>query len=297
VYSDSGFKYASPIDGDNAISRGLDPCINCGRVDCDCGDTYWCDCPCLFPIWDFSFFSSKRRKHYRILNENVFTPLTKLQLENRQTSREFILDDYRYIITNLPSETSKIYKRAIKHIQSDNVRLDTLLTELRTSFATHNDLLDKTTRAINDTITRRLTSTHSTPISSGGSLYNYDMQEVKKYLSQIWRPSGGSETITDTLIARNINRSVRNRDPTSAYFVFNNFSVGRGTMDEFHNMSIALDEISRDPEITELLSEIEDSADNLLNQITEIKGMAREIKNLIDQQEYDTKIFRCCKFI
>jgi hypothetical protein len=68
-------------------------------------------------------------------------------------------------------------------------------------------------------------------------------------------------------------------------------------MDEFHNMSIALDEISRDPEITELLSEIEDSADNLLNQITEIKGMAREIKNLIDQQEYDTKIFRCCKFI
>jgi hypothetical protein len=123
------------------------------------------------------------------------------------------------------------------------------------------------------------------------------MQEVKKYLSQIWRPSGGNERISDALIARNICGSVRNRDSASSYLVFNNFSVGQGTEDEFHNISLALDEISRDPEIIELLSEIEDSRDHLWNQITEIKGMAREIKNLIDQQEYDTKIFKCCKFI
>ena len=33
-------------------------------------------------LWDFSFFSDKRRKHYRILNQSVFKPLTLLQLDN-----------------------------------------------------------------------------------------------------------------------------------------------------------------------------------------------------------------------
>lgn len=212
-------------------------------------------------------------------------------------SREFILDDYRYTITNLPSDGSKIYKRAIKHIRSDNPHLDTALTELRTSLRSHYNLLDKTARVINDTIIGRLISTHSTPISSGGSVYNYDIQKVQNYLSQIWRPSGGSERISDHLIERNIRSSVRQRDSASSYFVFNNISVGQGTQDEFDNMSLALDDISRNSEIAGLLSEVENSSDHMMNQITEIKRMACEITNPIDQQEYDTKIFRCCKFI
>jgi hypothetical protein len=78
-------------------------------------------------------------------------------------SRDFILDDYRYTIINLPSDTSKIYKRAVKHIKSDNPRLEALLSELRNSFSSHNDLIDKTAQVVNDRITRRLTSTHIQP--------------------------------------------------------------------------------------------------------------------------------------
>jgi hypothetical protein len=177
----------------------------------------------------------------------------------------------------------------------DNPQLRNALTDLRSSFTGHNNLLNEAARAINDTITARLTSTHLTPIATGGIAYNYNLPAVQKYLSQIWRPSGGSERISDGLIDRNIRSSVRKRDPIP-YFSFNGITVRQGSQAEFDKIGLALDEISRDRRIVGLLSSTENSADQLNNQISRIKEMAASIMGLIDQEDYDTKVLRCCTY-
>ncbi len=96
------------------------------------------------------------------------------------------------------------------------------------------------------------------------------------------------------LIEHNIRSGIRQRDPITSYFVFNNIPVGQGTQAEFDNMALALDEISRNGRIVGLLSSVENSADQLENQITRIREMAALIMDLIDQELYDTQVTRCC---
>jgi hypothetical protein len=220
--------------------------------------------------------------------------LTQLQLINTATSHEFILDDYRFVITNLPSESSRVYKRALRHMDFDDPQLRNTLTDLRRSFTTHNDLLNEAATMICDIIENRLTSTHLTPIVIGGRIYNYNLPAVQKYLSEIWRPSGGNERISYDLIERNISNSTRKRE--ISYFLFNNIPVGQGMQAEFDNMSIALDDISRNHKIVGLLYSIENSEDKLRDEITRIKEMAASIVGLIDREDYDTKVLRCCTY-
>jgi hypothetical protein len=125
------------------------------------------DCRCgyigFFPVWDFSFFSEKRTKHYLALNRSVFEPLSRLQVREVISDTDFIHNDFVFIIYNIPLESSRIYRLALRHMDFDDPELRTAITSLRTKIQTHNDLRDQVEMEIGLAIRRRLTTTHETP--------------------------------------------------------------------------------------------------------------------------------------
>src|SRR5690349_4332760 len=102
--------YFPPKSGEHCGDGGSDSCF----------DNWW-----GFPVLDFSFFSIKRRKHYKQLNQYVFKPLSNLELTRSGSSYDFVIDDFKFELRNLPSESSRIYRIAMSHMNHDNAQLPT----------------------------------------------------------------------------------------------------------------------------------------------------------------------------
>ena len=94
--------------------------------------------------WDFSFFSTKLLKHYETLKLHVFDELANLNLVSISgLRRDYIHEYYTFEITNLPSETSKIYQLALKHLSEDDLQIPREIESLKTILRDHNNWVNQ----------------------------------------------------------------------------------------------------------------------------------------------------------
>jgi hypothetical protein len=121
--------------------------------------------------WDFSFFSTELTKHYEQLRVNVFRPLANLNLVSKSEYRDYIHEIYTLEITNMPSETSKIYQLALKHINEDNSQIPKEIESLKKKLKVHDDSVNQLKKDIDESIEQKFTTTSSTPMNTGGNKY------------------------------------------------------------------------------------------------------------------------------
>lgn len=293
--SSLGFKYTS-LTSDIEYNTDFNSPSESREHSRDCGSDYCLDYWWPIPILDFSFFSIKRRRHYKKLNQHIFKPLGNLALIRNNQRYDFVIDDFKFDLTNLPSESSSIYKIALRHMEHDDPFLPQEIEDLKSMMQNHNNLVNETEKQISEIIIDRLKSTHSTPLKTGGTNYSYDFKSVYKYLSYGWKLTTVDEIMSTQKVEDFIPSSYTEYNKTNCYFYFDNVPVGKGTEIEFERMKYALCDIVRNKDILGLLSNLKSSQNNLENQTNSIKKLAKDTVDLIDQELYDTKVIRCCTY-
>lgn len=220
----------------------------------------------------------------------MFRPLSSLRLIQPLQSYR-IEDDFRRIVDNIPSGPSVVYALALRHLEYNNNRqLPQSLSNLTVMMETHNELIVRTSNEITNTIKSKLAASSSSPLKIGAR-YKYDFNSVYTYLSRVWR------RMTSESRVERVQHHINNAKPyrsIEGIFYFNGQPCGEGSEQEFEKMKKALYEILQNNDLLTRLAELETSLEAQSNQIQNIRVMAKEIVNLIDQNLYDTRVSGCC---
>jgi hypothetical protein len=244
--------------------------------------------------WDFSFFSTELTKHYEQLRVNVFRPLANLNLVSKSEYRDYIHEIYTLEITNMPSETSKIYQLALKHMNEDNSQIPKEIESLKKKLKVQDDPVNQLKKDIDESIEQKFTTTSSTPMNTGGNKYDYNHDYVYKLLTLVWQPHSASQTISER-----INKFIKDpknayREEHNQYFYFSGKPLGRGSDDEFNQMKTELFSIVSDSVLVSKIISIQNSEADLHKRIIDIKKLVDPIIDLIDQDLYGTRVKKCC---
>ncbi len=202
----------------------------------------------------------------------MFRPLSSLRLIQPLQSYR-IEDDFRRIVDNIPSTPSVVYALALRHLEYNNRQLPQSLSNLTVMMETHNELIVRTSNEITNTIKSKL------------------VNSVYTYLSGVWR------RMTSESRVERVQHHINNAKPyrsIDGIFYFNGQPCGEGSEQEFEIMKKALYRILQNNDLLTRLAELETSLEAQSNQIQNIRVMAKEIVNLIDQNLYDTRVSGCC---
>src|SRR5207245_4408292 len=134
-------------------------------------------------VFGIAFFSTERRRHYNALNRYVFRPLSNLDLVSVRLSSDSIVDNFRYELKNLPSQTARIYHLASKHMEKDDTELPKEIENLNNMLIHHDNLISKTEADIIKITKRTSSSSSESPVKFG---VVYDYERVYRFLSRVW---------------------------------------------------------------------------------------------------------------
>ena len=102
--------------------------------------------------------------------------------------RDYIYEYYTFEITNLPSETSKIYQLALKHLSEDDPQIPREIESLKTILRDHNQLKTELDKLIEQKFT-----------DNGTNKYNYHSDNLYKLLSIVRQPQLKSESLKERI--------------------------------------------------------------------------------------------------
>lgn len=240
-----------------------------------------------FDLWSLSFFDSRKRRHYRHLNQSVFKPLNGLELKQNIIWRPLATDYFNYDLV-IPSESSKIFQLALKHMKEDEPQLSIEISHLRNIFNRHHKLLENVETRIKNLIEEKLSQTYRSPLKIG-SRYSYDFDNVYSFLKVVWESNKYQLKQIENYIDKRASPRIEN-----GYFYFENRPVGRGNNIGFEIMKNMLYDILKDVQLLKGFSDLEESKKNMYNEIEQIHRMTNEIIESIDNDLYETHIKGCC---
>lgn len=284
MYSDPEFKYKTKPKSQNIDGRS-------NSRNSYCNDNYWYYRSDFsfdwFDIWGLSFFDIKRRRHYSHLNESVFKPLNRL--ESKQIMWRPLATEYFNYAVDIPTESSKMFQLALKHMKEDQPQLPIEISNLKDILNQHKILLENVEHIIENAIEERFSQTYRSPLKIV-SRGDYDINNIYLGLKTCWESSKFDlEQIQNQIGRQSVNCRI---DNGSLYF--DKYHVGQGNEKEFELMKNALYDILKNMEILKGFSDLKKSKNNIDNKIEEIKKMTNEIIESIDNDLYETNIKDCC---
>jgi len=286
VSSSLGFKYASltsDIEYDTDFgspSESREHSRDCGGD--SCSDYGWD--PFVFGI---TFFRDQRTRHFNSLNRYVFKPLSNLELTSVRLSYDSIVDYFRYILKNLPSQTAGIYQLALKHMEKDEKQLPNEIKNLIDMLNCHNNLISTSESDIIELV--KSTSTFSASPVKIDIVYNYDY--VNLFVSRVWISCKDANNMIECLDDYIIRATPR---AENGYFYFDGLQVAQGDEKKLDIVKDTLYGILKNKAIIKNIIDLKASANSLNDQIQKIRQLVKPITDSIDQDLYDTRTRACC---
>jgi hypothetical protein len=232
------------------------------------------------------FFVKERKEHYRILNGNIFLPLTDL-IDHRETSRS--LDLLKFDVSIPPFTT--LYHTAELHMEKDHPGLSESIKLLANNKREHNSQVDRLYILIDNIIrnsfgqynivdynVRDLFIDYWRMFLSNTKDEFYDSDKVKdgfkKYIHNIIQikinPDNSLQIGSDKIIA---------------------YADNKGILKEIEK--IFVNDVLENDKIIIIITNILNNKIKLTTDAETIRSMATDISHMIDSDYYKTKA-KCC---
>lgn len=235
--------------------------------------------------YGIAFFINERRKHYRNLNNEIFKPLSQLNLNKKISYSNSLFDYVKYSIHNV--KTSLFYRDSLKHLVEDrpNFNLDSKLDNLKETLENHNKEVESLEKEIPQIIKNKFRISFPTITVRQ---YPYTKSNIEPLLKNRFEQFYNNST-SDKIID-NINTYSTKETYKEVNFENGIIRIGGIRIAEDESLKETdveqyikiLDELIKDDFIANKLKNIKESNENLDLQINEIK---QEITPIIESIE------------
>ncbi len=250
-----------------------------------------------------AFFSTKLEKHYITLNKAVFQFLAPIKKgDDIEDVPEDNLIDILKIKVYLPIH-STIYKYAIHHMNKDCPSLSEKIDKLDKELNNHNLKINDLDNLIRNVITNSFIKKTNTPIISYNSKYDIDEENAREAALKSWKhiyekmnqPQQPNIIKYFEKELQNIGDHIKKSESEQNELLIHDLLIGKGSnTNEIDNIyGIFENDILKDKEIIQKLSDIIKNRFTLNEGIKEIEELSFHISNDINNDAYDT-IAECC---
>jgi len=243
-----------------------------------------------------AFFIKERRKHYRNLNNEIFKPLSQLNLNKKPSYSNSLFDYAKYCIHNV--KTSLFYKYSLQHLSEDrpNFSLDLQLDNLKESLENHNEEVESLEKEIPQIIQNKFKISYQ---SLTGRQYPYIESSINSILKNGFEKY--YNTSTSDKIVHNINtysskETYKNITCNNGIIRFNGSRIAEHyslTENDIEPYIEIMDNLIKDDYISNKLKNLKENKEKLDLQINEIMQEITPLVESIDRELYGTKV-KCC---
>ncbi len=241
-----------------------------------------------------AFFSTRREKHYQILNDTVFRALALIT-----SNTEFDFRDTKTEIESIINST--VYRNARQHLKKDDPALIEKIDILYKELIDHNYTVDELNKIIEHVIDISFRKPISSPIPSNGSIFKIDRNIIKDLALETWKHVfQETKELKDVQnleqrIDEDIKRFLQRNDYNQNELWIKSKQIGIGeNKNEVDNIErIFKNDILKNNYIIQKLSDITRNKLSLNGHIDLIKTRVAYISNDIDKEIYTTNA-KCC---
>ena len=128
-----------------------------------------------------AFFSTRREKHYQILNDSVFHALVLIP----SNTMEYDFKDTQKALELIINST--VYKNALLHMKKDNSDLPKKITNLYEILVNHNHKVNELFELIDTVINNSFKKPSFSAVAYDNSDYDVNKDEIRKIVLDAWK--------------------------------------------------------------------------------------------------------------
>ena len=233
----------------------------------------------------YPFFIDERRRHYNILNERIYFPLSNIIIQDNEIET---IETRLRLITNLDEEI--LSHEFIQHLENDNNNLFQEIQNLIQDINQHNFMVKQMMYTKDKIIKNKFIKKGIFPVYEQNyhSLGYYHFQDVSSALYLIW---------FGFLISRNIETEFGRHDFHTAQSVlqYNGYIIGReNDVNRLNTMQIIFEQIVRNRLILNSFVRLSENRQQLVNRINLVNNTMRNLSQTIQENRYTTEC-DCCR--
>jgi len=246
--------------------------------------------------YSMAFFFEERRKHYRNMKNEIFKPLSQLNLNKKPSYSQSLFDYARYSIHDV--KTSLFYKYALEHLTKDrpNFNLDLKLSNFKESLENHNEEVESLEKEIPLIIQKKFRISYQTLTGRQYSFIESSINYILKNRFERFYTTSKSDKIVEEINTYSTKETYKNITYQNGIIKFDGLRIAENnnlTENDIEQYIEIMDKLIKDDFISNKLKKFKQSNENLDLQINEIKQEITPIVETIDRELYETKA-KCC---